>query len=243
MPNLIVNLLAVLLLGLSSTSIYAETQIIELRHRSAAELLPKIEVLLAPHERATEWGQQLIINASTGKIRQINELIEQLDTPAKRLLISVDHGHSRIGNQQHTQVRSYSTTGTSDQRSIQTLEGSPALIQTGQQIQQNHWAMNQHGQPQQQISQRNLAQGFYVVASIQGDRVTLELREQHDSLDSRNIVQQQNLVTRVNGPLNQWIEVGNLQQQQQDSTQNHKNSSRRYSNKNNSIRIKVELLD
>ena len=40
---------------------HAKTEVIELKHRTAAELLPVINSFMEPYERATEWGYQLII--------------------------------------------------------------------------------------------------------------------------------------------------------------------------------------
>lgn len=247
MQTLISWLLAIFF-GLTSMLALADTEIIQLHNRSAAELLPKIQSFLEPYERASDWGQQLIIQADPQKIEEIRQLIQQLDTKPRRLLISVDSGSSGISNSSQTGVslRGYSTSSqNSGLRSVQTVEGSPALIQTGQQIQQKHWSLNQHGQPQQQVSQRNLKQGFYVVASVHDNRATLDLYNIDEQLDSRqaNIIHSQSSKTRINIPLNQWQEISGVQQQTQQRANNQQTSSRRYSNENNNLKIKVELLD
>src|SRR5690554_5425863 len=126
---------------LSMQPALADTQIIELRYRTAAELLPKVRELLEPYERATDWGQQLVIQADAEKIAGLRLLVEQLDTPVKRLLISLDSGQDSISGGS-TNTRNYSAGSKSTAiRSVQTSEGAQTFIRTGQQIQQKHWSL------------------------------------------------------------------------------------------------------
>ena len=249
MRKLHISLLLATVILLLAPLARAEPQIIELRHRTAAELLPRVQALLAPHESATEWGQQLIIRADSDTISNLRQLLEQMDQPARRLLITVDNGQNSVSSnstRSTSQLRGYSSSGQgASLRSIQTVEGAPALIYSGQQISQLHWVLNQHGLPQQQSEQRNLGQGFYVVASIHGDRVTLDLFQQEEHLDGNNnrIIHSQSAKTRLNGRLNQWLEVGAIQQKSQQRGTTIKSHSKNYSTKNNNLRIKVELLD
>jgi len=248
---------------------HAKTEVIQLQHRTAAELLPVISSLMEPYERATEWGYQLIVQADDKKIQEIKQLIEQIDTPARRLLISVDTQGSSIsrdsqfaaqgrikgkqadvvigdGGSNRVEIKRYSNQGReSGVRSVQTLEGSAALIQTGQEIQQQHWALDQQGQPQQQISQRNLTQGFYVTATVQGDRVTLELNNQNDRLNpqQQHITETQSTSTRISGRINEWISVSSIDGQQNSNSRDTLARSKAYSSSNNELRIKVEILD
>lgn len=260
---------ASMVLALFVSLTHAKTEVIELKHRTAAELLPVINSFMEPYERATEWGYQLIIQADDKKIEEIKQLIEQIDTPARRLLISVDTQGSSIsrdsqlgvrgrikgkqadvvigdGGSNRVEIKRYSNQGReSGVRSVQTLEGSAALIQTGQEIQQRHWSVDQYGQPQQQISQRNLTQGFYVTATVQGDKVTLELHNQNDRLDAQqqHITQTQSTSTRISGRLNEWISVSNIDAQQNSNSRGTLSRSKTYSTNNNELHIKVELLD
>lgn len=265
----ILQVSASIILALFVSLTHAKTEVIELKHRTAAELLPVINSFMEPYERATEWGYQLIIQADDKKIEEIKQLIEQIDTPARRLLISVDtQGNSsnhdnqfgaqgRIkgkqgevvigdGNSNRVEIKRYSSQEqNSGVRSVQTLEGSAALVQTGQEIQQRHWSVEQNGRPQQQTSQRNLAQGFYVTATVQGDWVTLELSNQDDRLNAQqqHITETQSTNTRISGRLNEWISVSNIDAQQNSTSRDTLSRSKTYSTNNNELRIKVELLD
>lgn len=68
---------------------HAALEIIELRHRSAEEMLPIIRPLLVEGETASGMNYQLILRASPGSVRQIKELLENLDVAPRRLRITV----------------------------------------------------------------------------------------------------------------------------------------------------------
>jgi hypothetical protein len=56
-------------------------EIIELQHRSADDLLPHIAPLLGPRDTLTGTGHRLIVRTSPGRLRQVRELVEELDRP------------------------------------------------------------------------------------------------------------------------------------------------------------------
>lgn len=242
---------------LFSSSLQAATEIIQLKHRPAAELLSAIQPFLEPYERASEWGFQLIVQADEKKIQELRQIIEQIDTPAQRLLISVDMSGGAVSQDNYTGINSNTkntsvtikrhSTSTSENgiKTVQALEGSPALIQTGQQIQQKNWMLDRYGTPYPNTIQRDLVQGFYVVATVNGNMVTLELSADNDRLDAidQRITHSQSTTTRVTGPLNQWIQVSSLHDSLSDSQRGILNKSKTYSTDNSGLRIKVQLLD
>lgn len=66
-----------------------ELEIINLRHRSAEELLPVIRPLLNQDEMASGMDYQLILRASPHNIAQIKRLLEGIDTLPRSLKITV----------------------------------------------------------------------------------------------------------------------------------------------------------
>ena len=64
---------------------------------------------------------------------------------------------------------------------------------------------------------RDIGQGFSAVPRLVGDKVTVEISPQFDSLGSsgRGSVDTQNLTTTVSGRLGEWIELGGSAQQTQ----------------------------
>lgn len=260
-----------LLLLLCSPLAQAEMRVIQLQHRMDSEMIQLLQPLLNPWERVAGNGQQLILQADGSRLDELEQLIATLDTPLRRLLISVDDSNSGISSEQgynvqgriggrdgevivgergargnQVEIRRYNTTNSdSGTRSVQTLEGSAAFIQTGQQVPQQQWSYDHRGRPTVQTIQRQLNQGFYVIPTIQGDRVTLELSTQNDrfSRDNPRMIEQKSVNTRVSGYLNQWIQIGGISQSGQHSSSGIISNSKIYSTENNSLRIKVQLLD
>jgi type II secretory pathway component GspD/PulD (secretin) len=137
-------------------------EIIQLKSRPASELVPIIKPLLDPGSSLSSMNNQLIIRASPEQITQVRKLLEQLDRPARKLIIYVRHGadydidrdgvsidiNKRLGR--HTGIttgrrvpagtarlrtRSATTRGSLDAtQHVQTLEGKPAFIATGKSI-------------------------------------------------------------------------------------------------------------
>lgn len=267
------SLLRLTLFSLLLTSLpaSAEMRVIQLQHRTDQDMIQLLQPMLEPRERIAGNGQQLIISASRKRLNELEQLVSSLDTPLRRLLITLDDSGSRISSGQSIEssgrirgregeiafgqqgsrgnrvdIRRYSTSdNSSGLRSVQTLEGSAAFIQTGQQISQKEWSQDRHGRPTMNTAQRQLNQGFYVTPSIQGNNVTLELSTQNDHFsrhDSR-IIEQNALSTRVSGQLGQWIELGGINQNSQQRHSGILSGSTSYSTENNNLRIKVQFMD
>ncbi len=84
------RLLIILAILLLTASAYGnELEIINLRHRSAGELLPIIRPLLDEDEMASGMNYQLILRASPRNIEQIKRLLESIDTLPRSLKITV----------------------------------------------------------------------------------------------------------------------------------------------------------
>lgn len=258
------------LLLLCSNMALAEMRVIQLQYRQDSDILRLLQPLLNPWERAAGNGQQLILQAESERLDELQSLIQTLDTPPRRLLITLDdsgahissgrgvdlqgriqgrHGEistERYSGNNRVEVRRFSSEGSSNgSRSVQTLEGSAAFISTGQQVPQQQWSYDRHGRPTMQTIQREAHQGFYVIPSVQGERVTLEVDSRNDQFSRQNprILEQQNLSTRVSGYLGQWIELGSINGGSVHESAKTSSRSKNYSSYNKSLRIKVELMD
>ena len=128
------TLLTALLLATSVTAM-ADTEVVNLSNRTSADLLPVAQNFIGKDGTVSAYGNQLIVNAEPDKIQGLRALLAQLDTPSKRLLITVDtneNNQQSNGNNQ-TQVITYSTESRDGGiQQIQASEGVPALIQVGQ---------------------------------------------------------------------------------------------------------------
>ena len=81
--------LLALTLGLS-LPLQAATELIQLNYRTAEDVLPVVQAALDGQGKASPYGNQLVINATPEKIQEVRDLLQQLDTAPRRLLISVD---------------------------------------------------------------------------------------------------------------------------------------------------------
>ncbi|NLY11983.1 MAG: secretin [Gammaproteobacteria bacterium] len=270
--SLVIRLCTAIALAFNCLLAQAASEVIQLNFRMAQDILPVVQSVLGEQGRATAYGNQLIVNASDDKIAELRAVLEQIDTQPRRLLISVDtqgqqynrergyqtdatiggrHGEIVIGQgeqQGRDNVRIiHNNTQNRDGalRTIQTLEGSAALIQIGQSVPQRTIHYGPYGQVQERTEYRSINQGFYVTATVHGDQVQLELNSQNDrrSQHYNDAIDTQSLSSRVSGRLGEWINVGASQQDN-----NHRQDGflqRRYATgqENNQLQIKVEVID
>lgn len=66
-----------------------ETRIVQLKHRSAAEIIPLIQPLLGPNDAITGTDFRLIVRTSDKNFREIERLLAQLDAARRQLRITV----------------------------------------------------------------------------------------------------------------------------------------------------------
>ncbi|NBA96780.1 secretin N-terminal domain-containing protein [Pseudomonas sp. R5(2019)] len=241
------TLLASLLLSLS-LPLLADTQVLPLNHRPSEELLPAAQQFLGDEGKVSAYGNQLIVNAEPRKIDELRVLINQLDRPARRLLISVDSSDSNVqqGGPGNTRIITYSTTNRSGGiQQIQTTEGSPALIQVGQSVPLTSTQSDPYGQIQAQTQYRNVTQGFYVTASVTGQTVHVSISTNNDrmSQEQPDVVNVQSTDTNVSGRLGEWITLAGVNRQSQADQNGY---SRHYSTQGRddmTLRVKVDALD
>lgn len=105
--------------------------------------------------------------------------------------------------------------------SVRVMEGREAYVSTGQSVPVREQRVRRvviNGQVVEQIvggtQYRDVNTGFYVLPRLAGDRVTLDIRPQRESM-SRQVpggVNVQSVVTTVSGRLGEWMEIGGIAQ-------------------------------
>jgi len=149
-----------LTLVLFSGGARADLEIIPLRHRTVDQVLPVLQPLVEPGGVLTGQNNQLIVRTSPRNLEEIRRVLARLDTPQRRLMISVRFdsrarlrdeslnvrgtvrsGDVAISNRPVPSSRTNVTIGARgndaafseqvDQR-IQVLEGGQAFIATGE---------------------------------------------------------------------------------------------------------------
>lgn len=233
------------LLLIISVNALAETQVITLQNRTGADLLPIAENFVGKNGKVNAYGNQLIVEASPSKIKNLEDLLAQLDRPAKRLLITVDTLDNALPDSSNgTRVISTASREGGAQQ-IQTIEGVPARIQIGQSVPLTSTQTDTYGRVLTQTDYRDVTQGFYVTANVTGKTVHLAISTHLDAMSQEqpDVVNVQNTDTQVSGPLGQWITLSGTNNQNQ-ADQNA--TTRTYTTQGRddmTVRVKVDALD
>jgi len=206
-------------------------EMIELRHRSAEQVLPLLQPLVEPGGALTGQGYRLFLRASPANRRQLRELLDRLDVPLRQLLITVsqDRADERAGERRA--VDGSLTTGSagvdgrvgaaagnerrwSTQRAVQqirVLEGQAAYITMGAAVPFafRQWVVTAQGLTELRGTvYYDALTGFHARASVAGNDVTLELApEMSAALPDGGSTR---LSTTARGRLGEWIAVGGV---------------------------------
>lgn len=261
-----VFLVAAILGGLSLPA-WGQVEVIQLRNRSAEELLPILRPLVEPGGALTGMQYQLILRASPANIADIRRVLQTLDTRPRRLLISVRQdgdraqearsgsisGGVQIGSSGSGAVitgRAIDNQSTSQERVAQTLQvmdGGIATINVGQSIPVPARVVTRTVNGvvvQDTTSYRDVGTGFQVRprVSVSGERVTLEINPHRDTPGAGGTVNIQQAYTTVSGRLGEWMELGgsNVSETRSGSGILSGNAAQRSDNR--SIWVKVEEL-
>lgn len=241
------TLLTALVMTVSACAM-AATEVVNLNNRTSADLLPVAQNFIGKDGTVSAYGNQLIVNAEPARIEGLRALLGQLDTPAKRLLITVDTNENNQQNSGDSQTRiiSYGTASRDGGvQQIQASEGVPALIQVGQSVPLTTTQQDSYGRLQNQTQYRNVTQGFYVTASVTGETVHLAISTNRDRMSQKrpDVVNVQSTDTTVSGRLGEWIPLAGINRE----TQADKSSTTRsYSTQGRddlTLRVKVDTLN
>ncbi|MGC6370475.1 secretin N-terminal domain-containing protein [Pseudomonas sp. K2I15] len=241
------TLLTTVLLA-TSFSVMAATEVVPLSNRTSADLLPVAQNFIGKDGTVSTYGNQLIVNAEPDKIQGLRALLSQLDTPSKRLLITVDtneNNQQSNGNNQ-TQVITYSTESRDGGiQQIQASEGVPALIQVGQSVPLTTTQPDAYGRPQNQTQYRNVTQGFYVTASVTGETVHLSISTNRDRMSQErpDVVNVQSTDTTISGRLGEWITLAGVNRQTQADKTTTTRSYTTQGRDDLTLRVKVDTLN
>ena len=233
------------LMLLFSLNAVADTQVITLKNRTSADLLPVAQQFIGKDGNVSVYGNQLIVEAPSEKIQSLEALLRQLDKPARRLLITVDTSDNNLPDT-NSSTRVYSTASRDGGvQQIQATEGVPALIQTGQSIPQTSTQTDAYGRLSAQTTYRTVTRGFYITASVTGETVHLAISTNRDrmSQEQPDVVNVQSTDTQVSGPLGQWITVAGISGQNQAGQQGQTLTYSTQNRDDMTLRVKVDVLD
>ncbi|BCB26871.1 hypothetical protein SKTS_17570 [Sulfurimicrobium lacus] len=230
-------LLLVLLFSFSALA-QQELEIIPLQHRAVEQVLPVIRPFVEAGGMVSGMNNQIILRASRKNLEQIREIIANLDTPPRRLMISVSSdisqesarqgaavaGRIELGEGGGTRIRgrvydTLSSTSRSGNQHIQVVEGGSGYIAMGRSVPvpMRQVVLGPGGAiVSEGVVYRDIGSGFHAVPRVAGDTVTLEISPQFDAQErgAPGAATIQRLSTTVSGRLGEWIELGGSVQEE-----------------------------
>jgi hypothetical protein len=149
-------LCSVLFIGLYCEPSFAQgnsVQVYKLHHQIADSLLPSINSVLRNDESVNAYNNDLVVNASSATHQQIQTLLQQLDTPSRNLMISVQNNNSGDSTSDNLGASGGIKTGKvylGTGKPI-TRDGGLVIRHDGAQIQTNRTVRSSNSQSAQQV--------------------------------------------------------------------------------------------
>lgn len=188
--------IALLLLVLAGTPARGQDTVLEainLKHRSVEQVLPFLEPLVHGEGSVSGMHNVLLVRTTPANLAEIRRALEAIDTPPRRLRITVRQDVDR------------------DTQQLQVLDGTPAFIAIGRPRPaiERVWVQTPYGgRVVESIAYPNLTTGFYVVPWVSGDRVTLEVSPGRDEPAPGTSMGSRQAHTKVSGHFGEWIDIG-----------------------------------
>jgi len=240
----------------------SELKIIDLRHRTASELIPVVQPMLDNNGAITGSGYTLFVRTSPENLQEIERLITQLDTAPRQLLITVEQAGSQqahrsgigiSGNSYDPQLNAhiYNDRRNSNDnigQQLRVIEGQWATIRSGTTVPlqtQRYSYSGSGGQVEQRIEYHDVDSGFEVRPRIHGNQVTLDIRpfRANQIRNGSGVIETQSLSTTVTGELGQWMEIGGTNQGASQNQSGILYSNKGHKQESHTVRLKVERIN
>jgi type II secretory pathway component GspD/PulD (secretin) len=258
-----------LLLALSS-AVHAELKIFTLQHHLASDLISTIAPLVGQDGAVTGMSNQLIVRATPEQMREIETIVNQLDTERvnRKITVSTNQlsntetqrieangnlkkGSVSIGNDHYSLPNTVNIDLENNQRRshqnaqqfINVLDGERAFIRVGTIVPytQDWIVMTQHYvQVANTTSWQEISTGFAVRPRTIGDEVELEITPRIAKQNTNQFIDFEELTTVVRVHLGEWVDIGGTMQNRDDVSRKILGYAAMQSSKNTSLNIKVE---
>ncbi len=215
-----------LAIAASGAAAQGTLEIIPLRHRTVEQVLPVLRPLLEPGGTLSGQANQLIVRTSARNLADIRAALDAIDTPLRRLLISVRFDAAADASRRaleaggsvpgRVELRAADSRSALDERvdqRIQVLEGGHAFIATGESrpLRQQSVLRTPSGTVvTESTAVQEIATGFEVVPRLSGSTVFLDIapRRETAGVVVHGTVLVQRAVSTVSARLGEWIELG-----------------------------------
>lgn len=253
----------IMLLGLVLPAYADKIRTIELQHRLAADILPLIEPMTDNYTTINGHDNLLIIKSSSQSFNEIEQLVKQLDSKQQSITLTVLRTQRQLADQHiadealnidvqkpqrsSVEIKRWSTKDSRErdqQYQARGIAGQAIDIQMGRAVadKQQQILLYPHGgvAVQQSTQYIPLDNGFQARVNILGDKqARVEILPLFSKMQRNGDITTTSLLTTVNGPINQWILVGQLGEQQRQ--QQNVNTYRSHQDEQQWLYLKIEL--
>jgi type II secretory pathway component GspD/PulD (secretin) len=236
---------------------------IELKGRTAEEIVPIIRPLLAPEDAITGKGNLLILRTDQASVSQVRQLLQVIDRPLNNLLITVrtgadmSHEQSSAGISGNVVInkpgesdidmhlsKQYQTQNRGSTQQLRVIEGQPAFINVGQSIPYPSGTVVQTPHGSYGIDYREAPQGFYALPHLRGDEVYIEINPRHDqpSAQGGGRIDTTSMHTTVTGRLGEWLRIGGVTDTQDEHRKDIISTGEKKSDEDTEVWLRVDLI-
>ncbi|HEY6131424.1 MAG TPA: secretin N-terminal domain-containing protein [Halioglobus sp.] len=267
------RLIVIFFLCFSATVALAQQHLttIAIHYANPEQLVTVIRPYLTEGSSVSVYQNQLILNVTPEELVKTRELLKQLDSAGRQLLVSVRSeglgnesnrsvdvdtviksgdvavttGQGRVTRESRTTVRVDDYRGTSTDngnQSVRATEGVAAYVSTGMTAPIQRYATSPDGRRYYQQDYIDAVTGFYATTRVNDGVARITIEQSNNQLKGRAIATQQ-LQSEVTGALGQWLPIGVISGAEIHQDQGI--GSRGSSSRTNSTQlfIKVELLE
>ncbi|KTD17496.1 type II/III secretion system protein [Legionella jordanis] len=192
------------------------TKVIDLHYQNADAVIKLLQPLLQTNEQITGSGQTLIVKVQPNTLTQIRDILHKIDQPPVTFQITVYQGDPDWLSTANSDSIVISTSSASQQKrrqSIEVMNGESAFVSTGE----DQPVISSVGvgwlSTGVSYNRRLVQNGLLVEPQLQGQKVKLTVRRirEQDSNASNQQFDQQQVVTTVLIPLNEWVSLGSAE--------------------------------
>ena len=237
---------------------------IDLKYRLASDVLPQIEAFIPKGATVKGHENLLILKSDAQTYFEIKKLIKKLDTPLKRVMVTVLRTHASLSELQgnsvqidlevddtvsaNTQVRRWSNRTGKDENNYFRAQGineQPILVKLEQQTPREEQLVLFNTSGDSAVSTKthyiNIQSGFNaVVKAHANNQVTVEIHPVFGEINSKGDIKHSQVFTTVAGPVDHWLAIGQVNNEKSiESSQLNRYTTQR--NQQN-LYLKVSLI-
>lgn len=249
-----------------------ELKTFKLQNRSAEEIIGILRPLLDPRGGISGTGYTLLVRSTPQNLREIEQMVRELDTALRNLRITVRRGE--LSESERMGIRGSGEVRAGDGKVILGPGGTPRVhIQQGerrgetrsdQQLRalEGQWAQIRSGQempvPQRSVTQvpggvvvqdstayRDVSSGFEVRPRLSGQQVFVDVRpfSARPVPGGGGAVETSAIVTTVSGRLGEWIELGGVMEESQSRSRGLTQSTQQRSSQSGGTYIRIDIAE